>query len=382
MKGDNNEYFVQNPLNGEVHRLRRLIPHSTPYLDQNDINAVTEVIKSGFIASGSKASEFEDRLTEYLAVKGCFVTNSGTSALHLALLALGLGKGDSVLLPSLVCYAVLDAVNHTGAKPLFVDVDPDSYNISVRDVKDNLYKRPKAIIVPHLYGQAADVEGIVKLGIPVVEDCSQALGAEVNGKRVGSIGDISTFSFYATKIIATGAGGAVASNSDSLLEKVRDIGSNYYKKDYRVRYNYRMSDLQASIGISQLDKLGLFLDRRRFIAKKYSEGFMGLNIQQPFIKEDRSHIYYRYMVRIPCKCIGNNRDDYIKYMKDRGVVCSTPDIPLHRFAGLTPDEFPNTEWAYNSAISIPIYPYLSDSEVEYITGSFRQTCCLLQNNEV
>lgn len=350
---------------GKAGKLRDVIPHSTPYFDERDIKAVSDVIKSGFVAPGTKTLEFEKNITEYLNIKGCFVTNSGTSALHLALIVLGVGKGDKVLLPSLVCYAVLDAVNYSGAEPVFADVEPDTYNISIDSIKKKLHNNPKAIIVPYLYGEAADIENIIDLGVPVIEDCSQALGGEVNWKKLGSFGDISTFSFYATKIIATGSGGAVASNSALLLEKIKDIGSNYYKSDYKVRFNYRMSDLQASLGISQLSKLDMFLERRKNIAKEYVGAFKSLNIISPLLKSDRTHIYYRFMVRV-----NNNRDEYIQHMLDRGVICSTPDFPLHRFAGLTDHEFPNTKNAYETTISIPIYPYLNDIEVKHIIDNF------------
>lgn len=354
------QYFERQPDN-----IRDVIPHSTPCLDQNDIDAITNTVKSGIIAPNSKAVEFENRIADYIGVKGCFVTTSGTVSLHLALLALGIKRGDKVLLPSLVCYAVLDAVNYVGLEPVFVDIEPNSYNISVKDIKNKLHHKPRVIIVPHIYGESANISDIVELGVPVIEDCCQALGGQSGEKILGSIGVISVFSFYATKIIATGSGGAVATNSESLLGKIREIGSNYYKNDYKVRYNYRMADLQASLGLSQLSKLDFFLDRRKSIAVIYDKNFNDLDVVKPILTPNRSHIFYRYMVRVKDK-----RDDYIRMMADRGIICEKPDYPLHRFAKLSPSKYPNTEAAYNSTVSIPIYPYLSDSEILHITKSF------------
>ncbi len=353
-------YFQRKP-----DQVREIIPHSTPYFDENDINAVNETIMSGIIAPGKKTIEFEGKLADYLGVKDCFVTNSGTSSMHLALLALGLKKNDKVLMPSLVCYAVLDAINYIGLTPVFVDVEPGEYNIGVKEIQKKLHFNPKAIIVPHLYGKVVDIESVVNLGIPVIEDCCQSLGGELNGRKSGSIGTISIFSFYATKVIATGTGGAVASNSPALMEKVKEIGTNYYKNDYKIRYNYRMSDLQASLGVSQLSKIDFFLKKRNEIAGLYNKCFQSLNITQPLIISDFSHIFYRYMVRVE-----NNRDDYIRLMKKSGIICEKPDFPLHRYLNLNAKEYPNTEDVYNSTISIPIYPFLNDLEINHIKNNF------------
>ncbi len=370
MSFNENQVYFERPGDAK----RDVIPHSTPFFDQSDIDAVSDTIKSGIIAPNAKSAEFEGALSGYLGVEDCFVSNSGTSALHLALLALGLNKGAKVLMPSLVCYAVLDAVNHAGAEPVFVDADPATLNICVKDAKRKSSCKPGAIIVPHLYGRAADIEEILNIGVPVIEDCSQALGCEVGGKKLGSFGAVSTFSFYATKLIATGTGGAVASNSSSLMERVKELGTNYYKDNYVERYNYRMSDLQASLGISQFAKLETFLRRRGRIAEAYNEAFKALDVQLPEIKTDGSHIYYRYMINV-----GLKRDEYVRLMRERGVTCETPDFPIHRFAGLPIDEYPGAETAYGSNISIPIYPYLTDIEVGYIADSFIATCQYISN---
>ncbi|MFA4932791.1 MAG: DegT/DnrJ/EryC1/StrS aminotransferase family protein, partial [Caldisericia bacterium] len=190
-----------------------MIPHSKPTLDQRDYNAVLRVLQSGQISQGEYVKRFEANLSEFVGVKGGVATNSGTSALHLALLALEVGKGDEIILPSYVCTALLNAINYVGATPVLVDIEPDSFNLDAKRVKESLTEKTKAIIVPHLFGLPADMEELQSFGIPLIEDCAQALGATYKGKQAGSFGALSIFSFYATKVIASGEGGMVLSDS-------------------------------------------------------------------------------------------------------------------------------------------------------------------------
>lgn len=341
--------------------MKKIIPHSKPFLDQKDIEAVTQTIRSGFIAPGPEVKKLEERLANYIGVKGIFATNSGTSALHLALLALGIKKGDKVILPSLVCYCLLDPINYIGARPCLADIDPETCNIDTEEIKKKIDKKVKAIIVPHMHGQPADIDKILSLGIPIIEDCAQSLGANYRQKKVGSYGDISMFSFFATKLITTGMGGAIATNSSKLLKKIQDVGDNYYRKEYQVRYNYRISDLQASLGLSQLKKLDKFIQQRKKIAQKYNQAFKKTNIGILIVGPGQSHVYFRYILRL-----NQNVNTVIPKIKKYNIICSTLDYPLHRYLKLNPKDFPNTEEAFKKYLSIPIYPSLTPTQIKYI----------------
>lgn len=343
-----------------------MITHSKPTIDQEDIKAVSEVLNSGQITQGPMVDKFEKELSKFISVKGGVATSSGTSAIHLALLALDIKKGDEVIIPSYVCTALLNAVNYIHARPVIVDVNTKDFNISVINIEKKIGYRTKAIIVPHMFGLAADIDKILSFGIPVIEDCAQSIGATYKGKMVGSFGVISTFSFYATKMLATGEGGMATSNSNELLEKMRDLRDYDFKSEYNVRYNYKMTDIQAALGIHQLSKLPTFVDKRKLIAEYYNKEFSNLDVTLPTSKKHKKHIFYRYVVR-------TNKDMDIKRcldeFKKKDIVCDSPVYkPLHVYLGLNSNDFFNTEKIMNSAISIPVYPSLTGKELNYISS--------------
>jgi dTDP-4-amino-4,6-dideoxygalactose transaminase len=334
-----------------------MIPHSKPTLDNRDCDAVLEVLQSGQITQGEYVKRFEDKLSEFIGVKGGVATNSGTSALHLALLALEAGKGDEIILPSYVCTALLNAIHYVRATPILVDIEPDSFNLDAKRVKESLTEKTKAIIVPHLFGLPADMEELQSFGIPLIEDCAQALGATYKGKQAGGFGALSIFSFYATKVIASGEGGMVLSDSPHLLERVRDLRDYDNRDNYRIRFNYKMTDLQAALGISQMEKLPSFLERRKVIAKRYSRELPNIPALLPPEYPDRKHIFYRYVIRVE-----GNLERLLEQIKKEGICCERPVYrPLHYYLGLS--DFPETERIWSSALSIPIYPSLASGEV-------------------
>ena len=327
-------------------------------LDEEEIFNLSNVIRSGQISQGDEVLGFEEMMTEFIGLKGAVATNSGTSALHLALLSLNIRDDDEVAIPSYTCTAILNAINYVNATPLLVDIDPDTFNIDLNDLKRKVTKRTKAVIVPHMFGLPADIEDIVTLGIPVIEDCAQAIGATYNERRIGGFGYISIYSFYATKVITTGEGGMILSDSKRVLEKVRDL-REYDKKDiYLPGFNYKMTDIQAALGISQLNKLPLFLDRRTDIADRYTQSFKDIPITLPGWYSDRRHIFYRFVIKTR-----DNSDKYFRLLEGNDVSCQRPVyLPLHNYLKL--DGFPGTDDAWNKAISIPIYPALSDDEIK------------------
>ncbi|MBW1702144.1 MAG: DegT/DnrJ/EryC1/StrS aminotransferase family protein [Deltaproteobacteria bacterium] len=337
------------------------IPHSRPTLGHEEIQFVSEVIGSGHIAQGAIVSRFEQALAKNAGIKGAVACSSGTSALHLTLLAMEIRSGDEVIFPSYVCSALLNAVRYVGATPVLAEINPYTWNIDPEDVKKRLTHRTKAIIVPHLFGLAADLNQLISLGVPVIEDCAQAVGATCDGKNVGSLGFAAIFSFYATKVITTGEGGMVLSNSQDLLNRIRDLREYDQKSTLRVRYNYKMTDIQASMGLAQLDRLQSFIRKRRSIAQQYYKGFDSLPFQLPL--RDDGHIYYRYVI-----ILEEDSGPQILALAKKGIECARPVyMPLHRY--LKTRGYRRTEQIWKKSLSIPIYPSLTDDDVNRIIDS-------------
>jgi len=336
-----------------------MIPHSRPTLGEEEVLAVAEVLRYGHIVQGSEVHRFEAELAGQVDAANAVAVSSGTAALHLALVALGVGEGDEVIIPSFVCAALLNAVRHVRATPVLADINPDTFNIDVRDVEHRLTPRTKAIIVPHLFGLPAGIRQIIALGVPVIEDCAQSLGSLLAGAPTGSFGLLSVFSFYATKVICTGEGGMVASRDAGLLERIRDLRDYDEKEDDRTRYNYKLTDLQAAMGRVQLRKLPDFIARRQAIAARYDNLLMERGIPRPASPPNREAIPYRYVVRM------ERLEEFLAAGREAGIGYRRPVFkPLHRMLGRT--GYPQTEAAFSTALSIPLYPSLSDAEVKII----------------
>jgi perosamine synthetase len=337
-----------------------IIPHSRPSVDEGDIRAVGEVLRSGRIAQGVKVEEFEDALAHYVGKKCGVACSSGTAALHLALLGLGVESGAEVIMPSYVCSAPYFAAVQTATVPRIVDIDISNFNICSDAVKPHITPMTKAIIVPHMFGNPADLEPLQELGIPIIEDCAQSLGAEYRSRRAGSFGELSVFSFYATKMITTGEGGMLLTDSDEIYARLVELRDYDKKTLIPTKYNYKMTDLQASLGLSQLDKLPKLIERRSLIASTYTEAFSGVSgIELPNSTKDSRHIFYRYVVTIQ-----RNMEQVREMALGHGITCEKPIFrPLHNnFIGV---ECPNSDRAQCHALSIPLYPSLTDEEVCY-----------------
>ncbi|MFN3476004.1 MAG: DegT/DnrJ/EryC1/StrS family aminotransferase [Candidatus Methylomirabilales bacterium] len=334
------------------------IPHSRPTLGEEDLQALASVLRSGFLAQGVKVAAFEREMAKTVGVRGGVATSSGTAALHLALLALGIGRGDEVLLPSYASSALLHAVWAASATPRPVDCDPGSFNMDPEAARKACSSRTKALIVVHAFGLPAELDDLQQLGLPLIEAAAQALGALYRGRPVGSIGKVAVLSFYATKLLTTGEGGMLLSNDERILAVGRDLRAYDQKADATPRLNYKMTDLEAALGLAQLKRLPQFLKRREEIANGYRERLSELPLEQPLFVPGR--IFYRYVVKGPGRA-----DPFLARLQALGVEARRPVFrPLHRYLGQ--EGFPGTEEAWERAISLPLYPSLSDEEAERV----------------
>jgi len=349
-----------------VQKVKFVIPHSRPTLGPDEIRAVTEVMESLHIAQGEKVSEFEQQFADMHGAAGAVACNSGTAALHLALSALGVGAGHEVIIPSYVCTALLNAVNYVGATPIVADIDPYSYNLDPADVEKRLTPRTAAIIVPHMFGRPAELVRLLKFDTPLIEDCAQSLGSSIEGRLTGSFGELAVFSFYATKVITTGEGGMVVARSKRLAERIRDLREYDNRDDYKLRFNYKITDIQAAMGLEQLDRLPELIHRRRMIAAAYDAALAALPANLP--TRDTGHIYFRYVISAH-----STAPTVVRRLKMKQVQAAQPVYkPLHRYLGL--QGYSGAEAAWRKAVSIPIYPSLSDDEVQRIINACRSTC--------
>jgi len=344
-----------------------MIKHSSPTIGEEEAKAVGEVIKSGFIARGKKNRELEKAFSKFLGVRNSVTVNSGTAALHLSLLALGVSKGDEVILPSGVCISVANAVRYTGATPVLVDIKED-LNVSPREAEKKLGRKTKCIIVPHMYGLPADMDELLSLGVPVIEDCAHAIGAKYKKKKVGTIGDLATFSFFAVKMLTCGEGGMVIARNKGVLKEVKELRNYRYDRedmsnyDYKkLRYNYCLTDIQAAIALEQLKKLPRFIKRRNEIAKKYTKAFSTLGVGLPPSPPDRERTFFRYVLKTRV-----DSQLFTERLVKKGVHTSTVVQPIHRYLGLKRKDFPVTEEVLKKTLSVPIYPSLTDEEVEKV----------------
>jgi len=346
-----------------------LITHSRPTLTAKDARAAAAVVQSGHVAQGERVEEFERRMASFVGVKGGVAVSSGTAAIELALLALGVKNGDEVILPSYVCTAPWLAVVRVGATPRLVDIEPDTYAIDPVQVKKALTPRTRAIIVPHLFGLPADLTRLQSMNVPLIEDCAQTLGATERGRPVGSVGAATVCSFYATKLLCTGEGGMLLSRNQAVLAKGRAL------REYdegpaleQAAFNRKMTDMQAALGLSQLRRLRSFLKRRAVIAQAYHKKLADMDATLPAVPKGRTHCFYRYVVRLSPH---RRLDDVIARLERRGVQCRRPVFrPIHHYLKL--DGYPESEAAYDSALSIPIYPSMSGAMVARTVAALRE----------
>jgi perosamine synthetase len=351
-----------------------MIPISKPYIGEAEKLAVLEVLDSGMLAQGPRTARLEERFAQLCGVKHAIATSCGTTALQVAMLAHGIGPGDEVITTSFTFIASVTSILFTGARPVFVDVDQDTFNIDPAAVERAVTPRTKAILPVHLYGQVCDMGQIQAIagrhGLAVVEDACQAVGATWRGRQAGSFGT-GAFSLYATKNVMSGEGGMITTDDDTLAEACRLIRTHGMKRRYyhdRLGYNFRLSDLHAAIGLAQMDRLAGFTEKRRANAAYLSANIRA--VATPKVAEGCDHVWHQYTVRVDG---GRDRDDAVAQLNGAGVGTGIfYPVPVHQQGYiremLGEIRLPVTERLAKEVISLPVHPQVSAADLETIVA--------------
>ena len=334
-------------------------------MSAEDAERVARVVRSGRLAQGAEVEAFERELATRLGVAAVAAVSSGSAALELALRALDVGPGDEVVVPTYACDALHHAVTRCGAAPVLADADPETFGPSAKDVAHRLTRRARAVVVVHPFGLALDLDAFLALGVPVVEDCAQAIGARVAGRAVGSRGALAIGSFYATKLITSGEGGAVAGPAERVA-RVRDARDYDEREELIPRFNFKLTDIQAALGRSQLGRLDTFVARRRAIAARYRARLGSVAGCHPPRDRGERHVFHRFVVTIE-RPLGRLIDD----LRERGVMARRPVFrPIHRALGLA--GYPEADRLWTQCLSLPCYPSLADAEVDAVGAALAE----------
>jgi len=376
----------------------RFIPYSRQHIDEEDIAAVVEVLRSDFLTTGPKIPEFERAVADFVGCAHAVAVSSGTAGLHAAMDGLGIGEGDEVIVPPVTFAATANCVVYMGAKPVFADVKADTLLINIEDVERKITEKTKAIIAVDYAGQPCDYNRLRKIAehhsLTLVSDSCHALGAEYNGRKCGSLADLTVFSFHAVKTMTTGEGGMVTTDDPELAEKLRRFRAHGISADHVTRseqgtwyyemvdlgFNYRITDFQCALGISQLKKLPMFQKRRVEIASRYDRAFRAMSGIEPLaVAADINHAYHLYVIRIREDECGMNRAQVFKKMRDAEIGVNVHYIPVHlhpyyreRF-GTGPGMCPVAEKAYEQVLSLPIHASMTKADVDLVIRSVSET---------
>lgn len=361
----------------------------SPLIERPEIDEIVATLKSGWVGTGPRVQKFEEMFKKYKGSRFAIALSSCTAALHLSMLAIGVKRGDEVILPAMTFASTANAVIHTGARPVFVDCQRDTFNIEPEDIKRKITRRTKAIIPVHFTGRPSNMDEIMKLirksSLKVVEDCAHAIEAEYHGRKTGTFGEIGCFSFYVTKNITTVEGGMAITDNPRYDEKIKilalqgmtkdawkrfsDKGYKYYKVVYS-GYKYNMTDIQAAIGIHQLPRINKYWKRRQEIWNKYNEAFGGLPVFIPApVEAGTRHSYHLYTLLLDIGRLKISRDGFLDAMAKRNIGTGVHYIALHlhpyyqRKLGYRQGDFPNAEWISERTVSLPISAKLNDRDV-------------------
>lgn len=362
-----------------------MIPIAKPFIGYEEIKAVTNVLKSGMLAQGPKVNELENLFAKICAAKYAVAVNSGTAALHTALKIAGIKQGDEIITTPFTFIATVNTILMQGAKPVFVDIMEDTFNIDPTKIEEKVTKKTKAIVTVDLYGHLCDYDEIDKIvksdKLIVIEDACQSINAEYQGKKAGSFGDVSAFSFYATKNITCGEGGIITTNNKDYAENAklfRQHGRyNLNEYDYvDIGYNYRMTDISASILLAQLKKLD-FVTKKRIENAEYLSKKLGniKGIKVPIVKKGYKHVFHQYTIRIEDN-FKLKQDELASYLNKKGIGCNIYyPKPLHlcvhiKRLGYKKGDFPVAEKLSKQVLSLPIHPNVTKEQLDYIIDAF------------
>ena len=375
------------------------LPLSRPSLGAEEIQEVIDVIRSGWITTGPRVKRFEEEFARYVGAPHAVAVNSCTAALHLALLAHGIGPGDEVVTTSMTWSATVNMIEVVGARPVFADIDRRTLQLTPETIAAAITDRTRAILPVHFAGQACDLDEIGRIasarGVTVIEDAAHAVGTELRGRRIGSHGTSACFSFHPIKNITTGEGGMITTGSADLADKFRLLRFHGVNRDAWSRYGnvdtpryetvapgwkYALTDLQAALGIHQLAKLDGFIERRARLSHLYHEQLAEIDAVSPlgFARDTTRHAWHLFVVTVNPERLGCDRDRFIALMAKHGVGTGLhfTAIHLHRYYreryGFCPGDLPNTEWASERVVSLPLFPGMEDSDVARVCDAIRR----------
>ncbi|MDD3654160.1 MAG: DegT/DnrJ/EryC1/StrS family aminotransferase [Desulfotomaculaceae bacterium] len=357
-----------------------IVPLSSPDLGTRERELINEVLDSNILSIGPKIELFERMVAEYLGVKEAVAVNSGTSGLHLAVRALGIGKGDEVITSPFSFIASSNCLLFERARPVFVDIDPLTLNLDPSKIEEKITPNTKAILPVHVFGRPADMDRINEIAgkfrLAVIEDACEAIGAQYHGKMVGSASDVAVFAFYPNKQITTGEGGVIASNSSKLAELCRSMrnqgrsNDNIWLNHCRLGYNYRMSELSAALGVAQMERIDEILARREALACAYHARLGGLKgITIPASEKDNKISWFVYVIHLDP---GTDRNYVMKYLRENGVDSRPYFQPIHlqpfyrETFGYREGDYPNTEAAASSSLAIPFFNNFTEQQMDYV----------------
>lgn len=384
-------------INGGVPVRDKFLSYGKQCIDEKDIESVIEVLKSDYLTTGPKVKEFEEKIAKYLGVKYAVAVSNGTAALHTACFAAGIKKDDEVLVSALTFAASSNCVLYCGGKPVFVDVDPKTYNIDVNKIEEKITEKTKAIIAVDFAGQSVDIDKIRKIAdkynLILIEDGAHALGAEYKGKKVGTYADMTEFSFHPVKPVTTGEGGIIVTNSKDYYEKMilfrshgitrnKDFMTEYqgpwYYEQTELGYNYRITDIQCALGISQLDKIDDFLNKRRNIVKKYNSEFSNMEeINIPFEDKFSNSGWHIYVIVLNLDKLKVSRKEIFEALQAENIGVNVHYLPvyLHPYyknLGYKKGECMVAEDLYERMLTLPLFPAMTDKDVEDVINAVKK----------
>lgn len=382
-----------------------MIPYGRQDINQDDIDSVIATLKSDFLTQGPQTPAFESALCEHTGAKYALAVNSATSALHIAVLALGLGEGDWLWTSPISFVASSNCALYCGAQVDFVDIDPKTYNLSVDALEAKLiqakkeHRLPKVVVPVHLCGQSCDMQGIAKLakeyGFAVVEDASHAIGAKYQGHMVGSCeySDIVVFSFHPVKIITTAEGGAVVTNNSDLAQKMTLLRSHgitrdeklmqgscdgaWYYQQIDLGFNYRMTELQAALGVSQMHRLNTYVEKRQKLARRYNQLLSGLSLQLPYQHPDTYSSYHLYPILLAAEDLPKNRSQIFDELRQAEIGVNVHYIPIYlqpfyQRMGFAKGLCPHAEIYYQNCISLPLFATMTDGQQDLVVTAVKE----------